>query len=204
MRLGGYMRLPSTARVLFFAPYLSPRILQALWELPDWVCLSNSLLIIEHKDVVTAIRKTFGGRLWDLSSGDRHSLIESLRHVRSAPELLTKLSRCKVRLLSKEPFPQPPIPGNQCLVPLRSAAEMRREAREMRNCLHKMIEEVFAGQVYFYSWNGAERAAVLVIYSGSELAHLEVKGKANAVALPETISEIRALVEEQFSRCSGV
>ena len=41
MRLGGYMRLPTTARVLSFAPYLSPRILQALWELPDWICLPN-------------------------------------------------------------------------------------------------------------------------------------------------------------------
>ena len=201
MRLGGYMRVPSTARVLSFAPYLSPCILQALWELPDWVCLPNLLPIIEQEDAVTAIRQTFGGRLWDLSSGDRHSLIESLRHVTSAPELLTKLSRCKVRLLSKEPFPQPPIPGNQCLVPLRSAAEMRREAREMRNCLHKMIEEVFAGQVYFFSWNGAERATVLVIHSGGEFAYLEVKGKSNAAVLPETISQIRALVEGQFSKC---
>ena len=114
------------------------------------------------------------------------------------PELLTKLSRCKVQLLSKEPFPQPPIPGNQRLVPLCSAAEMRRETREMRNCLHKMIEEVFAGQVYFFSWKGAQWATVLVIYKGSELAHLEVKGKANAAVLAETISEIRVLVRNSF------
>ncbi len=201
MRLGGYMRVPSTARVLAFAPYLSPRILQALWELPDWICLLNLLPILEQPDAVAAIKKTFGGRLWDLSSGDRRSVIESLRHARSMPELLTKLSRCKVQLLSKEPFPQPPIPGNQRLVPLCSAAEMRRETREMRNCLHKMIEEVFAGQVYFFSWKGAQWATVLVIYKGSELAHLEVKGKANAAVLAETISEIRVLVEEQFSKC---
>jgi len=81
---------------------------------------------------------------------------------------------------------------------------MRREAREMHNCLHKMIEEVFAGHVYFFSWTGAERATVLAIYKGSELAHLEVKGKANAAVLPETISEIRALVEKQFSKCFGI
>jgi len=111
MRLGGYMRMPSTARVLSFAPYLSPRILQALWELPDWVCLPNLLPIIEQEEAVAAIKKTFAGRLWDLSSGDCGSLIESLRHVRSVPKLLTILSRCKVRQLSKEPFPQPPNSG---------------------------------------------------------------------------------------------
>ena len=47
----------------------------------------------------------------------------------------------------------------------------------MRNCLHKMIEEVFAGQVYFFSWNGAERATVLVIYSGSELANWKLEAR---------------------------
>ena len=130
MRLGGYMRLPTTARVLSFAPYLSPRILQALWELPDWICLPNLLPIIEQADTVTASRQSFGARLWGLLSGDCRGVIESLRHVRLVPELLTTLSRCQVRLLSKEPFPQAADSEDWCLVRLRSAAEMRREARE--------------------------------------------------------------------------
>jgi hypothetical protein len=203
MRLGGYMRIPSTARVLAFAPYLSSRILQAIWELPDWLCLPNLLPILEDPGVVAAVRKTLGARIWDLSHDDRRALIDSLRHVTSAPELLAAASRCNLRLLSKEPFPQPPIPGDHFLVPLRSAAEMRGEAREMRNCLHKMIEEVPAGQVYFTSWKDAERATVLVIYGESALTHLEVKGKANAPVAPETIAAIRALVEEQFANAAG-
>ncbi len=123
------MRLPTTARELSFAPYLSPRILQALWELPDWICLPNLLSIIEQADTVTASRQ-FGARLWGLLSGDCPGVIESLRHVRSVPELLTTLLRCQVRLLSKEPFPKAADSEDWCLVRLRSAAEMRREARE--------------------------------------------------------------------------
>ena len=188
----------STTGFFFFPPWLSPRILQALWELPDWVCLPNLLPIFEQPDAVTAIRKTFGGLLWGLSFGDRRGVIESLRYVRSVPELLTTLSRCKVRLLSKEPFPPPPIPGDRSLVPLRSAAEMRREAREMRNCLYKMIEEVFGGCVFLFV-GAARNAPVLVIGDGTRLAHLEIKGRSNAAVPEATVSEIRALVEDEFS-----
>ena len=57
---------------------------------------------------------------------------------------------------------------------------------------------MFEGAVYFYSWNGSERATVLVIHSLGKLAHLEVKGMRNADVSPATILEIRSLVDEQF------
>jgi hypothetical protein len=200
LKLAGYNRQPTTARVLAFAPYLSPRILGAIWKLPDWICLPNLLPIFEQREAVAAIKKTFKGRLWDLSSDLRLSVTRSLHGVTSSAQLFSKLLTWRERLLFKEPFPLPPIPGNEFLIPLRSAAEMRREAREMRNCLHKMIEEVFAGHVYFYSWKGAERASVLVIDDGTRLAHLEIKGRSNALVQQETISQVRALVAEQFSK----
>jgi len=39
VRLGGYLRQPKTAKVLAHATHLSPEILRAIWDLPDWICL---------------------------------------------------------------------------------------------------------------------------------------------------------------------
>jgi hypothetical protein len=200
LRLAGYLRQPNTAKVLAHAAHLSPRILRAIWRLPDWICLPNLLPTFEEPEAVPVIRRSFGPRLWDLSRELRRGVVHSLGSVTSARELQLRLCSWHARLLSREPFPQPPISGDDRLRPLSSAAEIRREAREMRNCLHKLIEEVFEGVVYFYSWKGPQRATVLVIHGFGELAHLEVKGTRNAEVDEATTSEIRSLVEEQFSR----
>jgi hypothetical protein len=198
VRLGGYLRMPRAANVLAHAKYISPAILNAMWELPDWICLSNLLPILEKPEAVAAIKVTFRTHLWDLSEDLRRGVVESLSHVKSLAELEARLQVWRGRLLEREPFPKPPIPGNDHLKPLTSAAEMRREAREMRSCIHKLISEVFGGVVYFYSWKGSERATVLVIHSLGKLKFLEVKGRNNAEVTPDTMSEIRSLVEGQF------
>ena len=198
VRLGGYLRQPKTAKVLAHAQQLSPAILRAIWELPDWICLPNLLPIFEESEAVAAIKTTFRAHLWDLSRELQRGVIKSLSSVKSLPELEMRLQVWRERLLTREPFPEPPIPGDDRLKPLTSSAEMQREAREMRSCLHKLIAEVFDGAVYFYSWNGSERATVLVIYSPGELAHLEVKGRRNADVSPDTMSEIRSVIEGQF------
>ena len=43
---------------------------------------------------------------------------------------------------------------------------------------------------------------MLVIHCSGKLAHLEVKGRRNADVSPDTISQIRSLIEEQFSLAS--
>ena len=199
LRLDGYLRQPTTAKVLAHAHQLSPAILRAIWVLPDWICSPNLLPILEEPEAVVAIKATFKAHLWDLSRELQRRVIKSLSRVKSLHELEARLKVWRERPLTREPFPQSPVPGNDRLKPLTSAAEMQREAREMRSCLHKLIAEVFEGAVYFYSWNGSERATVLVIHSLGKLAHLEVKGSRNADVSPDTMSDIRSLVEEQFS-----
>ncbi|MDO8431849.1 MAG: hypothetical protein Q7S58_05495 [Candidatus Binatus sp.] len=198
VRLGGYLRQPKTAKVLAHAQHLSPAILRAIWALPDWICLPNLLPILEKPEAVVAIKATFKAHLWDLSCELQRGVVKSLSRVKSLRELKSRLQAWRERLLSREQFPEPPIPGNDRLNPITSSAEMQHEAREMRSCLHKLIAEVLEGAVYFYSWNGSERATVLVVHSPGKLAHLEVKGRRNADVSPDTISEIRSLIEEQF------
>jgi hypothetical protein len=165
LRLDGYLRQPTTAKVLAHAHQLSPAILRAIWVLPDWICSPNLLPILEEPEAVVAIKPTFKAHLWDLSRELQRRVIKSLSRVKSLHELEARLKVWRERLLTREPFPQSPVPGNDRLKPLTSAAEMQREAREMRSCLLKLIAEVFEGAVYFYSWNGSERATVLVIHS---------------------------------------
>jgi hypothetical protein len=199
VRLGGYLRQPTTAKVLAHAQQLSPAILRAIWMLPDWICSPNLLPILEEPGAVAAIKATLKGHLWDLSREFQRGVIKSLSRVKSLRELEERLQVWRERLLSRERFPQPPIPGNDRVKPLTSAAEMRQEAREMRSCLHKLIAEVFEGAVYFYSWHGSERATVLVVHSPGKLAHLEVKGRKNVDVSLDTMSDIRSLIEKQFS-----
>jgi len=163
---------------------------------------TNLLRILEKPEAVAAIKATFRAYLWDLSRELQRGVIKSLGRVKSFPELKARLQAWRERLLSLEPFPEAPIPGNDRLKPLSSSAEMRRGAREMRSCLHKLIAEVFEGAVYFYSWKGSERATALVINGSGKLVHLEVKGRRNADVSPDTISQIRSLIEEQFSLAS--
>jgi hypothetical protein len=83
VRLGGYLRQPTTAKVLAHAEYLSPAILRAIWELPDWICLSNLLPILEEPDAVATIKATFKTHLWYLSpvSSNSTPLRHSVWHV---------------------------------------------------------------------------------------------------------------------------
>jgi hypothetical protein len=199
VRLSGYLRQPKTAKVLAHAQHLSPAILRAIWELPDWICLPNLLPILEKPEAVRAIKATFVAHLWDLSRELQRGVVKSLSRVRALHELKARLQVWRERLLAREPFPEPPIPGNDRLKALTSAAGMRREAREMRSCLHKLIAEVLDGAVYFYSWHGLERATVLVIYSPGKLAHVEVKGWRNTDISPDTMSDIQSLIEDQFN-----
>jgi hypothetical protein len=198
VRLSGYLRQPKTAKVLAHAQHLSPAILRAIWVLPDWICLPNLLPILEEPEAVAAVKATFKAHLWDLSGELQRGVIKSLSRVKSLHELKARLQVWRERLLSREPFPEPPIPGNDRLKPLTSSAEMQREAREMRSCLHKLIAEVFDGAVYFYSWERSERATVLVVHSLGKLTHLEVKGPRNTEVSPDTLSDIRSLIEGQF------
>ena len=40
---------------------------------------------------------------------------------------------------------------------------MRREAREMQNCLDEMVPGVVEGSTYFFHWNGGEPATVMLV-----------------------------------------
>jgi hypothetical protein len=199
IRLGGYLRQPSTMKVIAHAERLSPAMLRAIWKLPDWICRPNLLPIFENPEAVAEVKAALKAHLWDLSRDLQRGVIKSLSRVKTVQDLKPRMEEWRERMLSREPFPSPPIPGHGLLRPLGSAAEMRREAREMRSCLHKLIAEVFDGAVYFYSWHGAERATVVVVHSPGVLTHLEVKGRRNADVSADTIAEIRSIVERQFA-----
>jgi len=91
VRLGGYLRQPKTAKVLAHSQHLSPAILRAIWELPDWICLPNLLPMLEKPEAVRAIKVTFAGHLWDLSSELQRGVVKSLSGVKALHELKARL-----------------------------------------------------------------------------------------------------------------
>jgi hypothetical protein len=200
LRLIGYLRQPSTEIVIRHARFLSPAIIRSIWRMPDWICLPNLLPLLDDPEVQKAFNRVFGERLWDMSSELQVSIRKSLKTAVNKNDLVDKLSYWAGEVLQREKFPALPIPGNELLWPLSSARLMRSEAREMRNCLHKLIPEVMAGSVYFYSWRGRERATVLVISTGVDSKYFaEIKGQSNAPTSQETENKIRSILDQQFN-----
>lgn len=61
-------------------------------------------------------------------------------------------------------FPRPPLPGeNNCVVPLRSAADLIEEGRVQSNCVASYAKQVEHGGIFIYRVIFPERATVSIV-----------------------------------------
>jgi hypothetical protein len=86
----------------------------------------------------------------------------SLSRARNSADFLKWSAKWEQRIDEVLKFPAPPINHLGPLVPITSAVAMRKEARGMRNCLWDLIPSVIKGTTYFYHWEGAEPATVMI------------------------------------------
>jgi hypothetical protein len=59
-------------------------------------------------------------------------------------------------------FPDPPIPGNKNILPLRSGAELRLEGLSQKHCVSAYTDEVLGGRKFIYKMLKPERATIEV------------------------------------------
>ncbi|MBZ0090286.1 MAG: PcfJ domain-containing protein, partial [Thermoanaerobaculia bacterium] len=59
-----------------------------------------------------------------------------------------------------DPFPGPPYPEEDWIAPIRTPAELIREAEEQHNCVAAYIEDAREGRSYFYRVLSPERATL--------------------------------------------
>jgi hypothetical protein len=95
-----------------------------------------------------------------LPEEDQSRVVQSLGHVETHEDFWEWAEKWEEHLFHITPFQSPPIQGGQALQPLRTPQAMRREAREMGNCLDALIEAVSNGERYFFHWAGSVPATV--------------------------------------------
>lgn len=89
-------------------------------------------------------------------------------------------------------FPDPPIPGNEDIVPIQSEADLRLEGLQQRNCVGALSQSVRAGRRYFYRVLKPERATLsLVSVSGGRWARDELCRKANQPVSRRTVDAVK-------------
>jgi len=59
-------------------------------------------------------------------------------------------------------FPPPPLPGTEHILPITSAADLRREGRAQHNCVGSYAESVLNGKIYVYRVLKPERATLSI------------------------------------------
>lgn len=149
------------AKALSMLGSLSPLEIKLLNNLPKWLAHPKLVCVfkeadehdLELEDVIPPDVKNAPVSL-------RGRIRRSFLTAANLDDLEFLSARWSQKIFEDVRFPEPPIPGDNCLVPIRSGKELRKEGVEMSNCVAGYASEVAAGISYFYRWLGQKRATV--------------------------------------------
>ena len=153
---------------------ISPGIINVLEQLPREFLQTNIITIllrdldfvsgdaagVEERLEVSA--EHFAGLFSVAPLKLKAAMTDSLRRIRDIDQLFDYMDRWENRLIEVIDFPPPPVQGfENLLVPLSTAAAMREESRQMKNCLADLIPYVLQGKTYFFHWDDFVPATVM-------------------------------------------
>jgi hypothetical protein len=138
--------------------FLTENLTRIIFEAPD-DC--QMLSVIDDYEVGSGFRTTVD-IFPEMSSRWKERISRSLRTVRNFDALPGWGERWAQRLTEIIQFPSPPFTAIHHLIPLATPRAVRQEAKEMRNCVSRLIGSILTGHAYFYSWDGHEPATVLI------------------------------------------
>jgi hypothetical protein len=190
---------PAAAKVFAHAPRIKPAGIEAWLELPEPARLPNLLgFIIAEPDIFEDLGEIARQIPKDMPAiWDR--MEQSLSTVCAASDIAEWCEKWEERILDEVDFPKAPFAGCEQLRPLNSGQEMRREAREMHNCLVDMISTVLRGRAYFYHWDGPLPSTVMLEpCSGGGWYVSEILGRDNAVIAGQSVRRITRLIEQRL------
>jgi hypothetical protein len=153
---------PAAAKVLAHASHINPNGIKTWLALPEPARLPNLLKILMAEPEIS---DELGAINWQIPmdrSAIRHRMGQSLSKIRTAGQISKWCDRWSKRILGEVEFPKAPFAGYGPLRPLSSGQDMRRESREMRNCLDDLIGTVLWDGAYFYHWGGQQTATVML------------------------------------------
>ena len=166
-----------TSKIFRHANQISPGIINVIERLPRELLQKNIInILLRDLDFVSGVAENFEEKLE--ASVERlagffavvpkklkTAMIDSLRQVRDVEQFFSYLDRWENRLIEVIEFPSSPVRTFENLVPLSSAAAIREEGRQMQNCLADLIPYVLQERAYFFHWDGAVPATVMLVNS---------------------------------------
>ena len=87
-------------------------------------------------------------------------------------------------------MPSAPVTGTRDIVLLRTAAEIRREAREQGNCVDSYVRRALAGEVFLFQVLRPERATLSLVKRRGSWVRGELEARENRPVKPETASYV--------------
>lgn len=135
-------------------------------SLPKWLQHAWLLRFIDRHYTRPYNREIMFPRTFLHAPPDLHGkIVQSLKHYCDAVTVIgavlaPMINRWVFELDIDNPFPTPPIPGNEILQPILTPQALLKESQEMKNCVLDYYESIKSGQNYFYKWLGDERATV--------------------------------------------
>jgi hypothetical protein len=95
--------------------------------------------------------------------GELHRIHDELTH-----RVNERASRARQEL-ETTPFPEPPLPGNEAIQPIRTYQELRAEGQTMSHCVLSYARAVREGRSYIYQVLSPERGTLEIARTGKKL-----------------------------------
>lgn len=99
-------------------------------------------------------------------------------------------------------FPEPPIPGNDVIIPIETLLELRREGQVMRHCVASYEESIRRGTCYIYRVMAPERATLSI--NPSTLMIREFKLKRNHRPSNGSWNSAKKWIDDSFNQISNI
>jgi hypothetical protein len=202
LRLRDRMKDPATLRLLGHLPPLDAAglLLVLRPETAGWVTpslleqahvASQTLDCARHLAEILEMRRILN----DPRPARRLTSITRLRILHD--DLVERMNRAGLKMPEAAPFPAPPFPGNDALVPITTADELFAEGRHQDNCVGAYASRVRRGRCYIYRLLAPERATVEVVLRKSGWRLGEIEARENQPVCPETERQVQTWLESE-------
>jgi hypothetical protein len=115
-------------------------------------------------------------------------------------DLLTERVNERVRKAQREkeerPFPEPPVPGCEEIVPIRTFDDLAEEGLFMRHCVVSYASSVRAGRSYIYKVLSPQRATLEIVGHGPNVRIGQFKLARNGNPADETWLMVRHWIDD--------
>lgn len=110
-------------------------------------------------------------------------------------DLVERMRRSRQHPTGGPPFPPPPIPGTENLVPITTANDLLEEGRFQHNCVGAYAGRIRRGHCYIYRLLAPERATVEIVLRKNGWRLGEVAARENQAVRLETRQQLKAWVD---------